>query len=438
MTAESHPPLLFTPLPIGRGGLVLRNRIWLPAMVTWRGTEDGFVTPAVHDIYLRYALGGAGMIVLEATGVRDVRSGPLLRLSHDRFVPGLRALREEMREASDSLVIPQIIDFLKISTRKPTRAFIESMVKRGALPGATLDVSDAEFEASLGDVPSATRASGGTSATGTARPSRTSASEEIRQIPGFFAGAARRARDAGFDGVELHFAHAYTMASFLSVTNARSDAYGGSFENRMRLPREVIAAVRAEVGREFLLGCRYLGSEDILGEDGRILGNTLEDARRIGVELCRAGLDFLSISRGGKFEDALQPPGGRGRLSLHRPQRPGLHPAPEEGPCRSEHAPRHGDPRSGAGRGLRGAGGHGGQDPHLRAGRVHTPRGASRPGRHGSGPPRRPRPAAKVARGPRPRRAGLRLLPLLRGRGPAPPGGDLHPLAEAAATTGSA
>jgi 2,4-dienoyl-CoA reductase-like NADH-dependent reductase (Old Yellow Enzyme family) len=78
----------------------------------------------------------------------------------------------------------------------------------------------------------------------------------------------------------------------------------------MRLAREVIAAVREAVGREFLVGCRYLGSEDVLGEDGLIHGNTLEDAQAIGVELARAGLDFLSISRGGKFEDARRPPVG--------------------------------------------------------------------------------------------------------------------------------
>jgi 2,4-dienoyl-CoA reductase-like NADH-dependent reductase (Old Yellow Enzyme family) len=83
-----------------QGGLGLKNRIWLPAMVTWRGTEDGFVTDAVREIYLRYAAGGAGMIVLEATGVRDVASGPLLRLSHDRFVPGLRACATSMRARS--------------------------------------------------------------------------------------------------------------------------------------------------------------------------------------------------------------------------------------------------------------------------------------------------------------------------------------------------
>ena len=108
--AQRSRSRLFQPFPIGKGGLVLPNRIWLPAMVTWRGTEDGFVTPSVREIYLRYALGGAGMIVLEATGIRDIASGPLLRLSHDRFVPGLKALRDEMRAVSDSVVIPQIID----------------------------------------------------------------------------------------------------------------------------------------------------------------------------------------------------------------------------------------------------------------------------------------------------------------------------------------
>jgi 2,4-dienoyl-CoA reductase-like NADH-dependent reductase (Old Yellow Enzyme family) len=100
------------------------------------------------------------------------------------------------------------------------------------------------------------------------------------------------------------------MASFLSVTNGRRDAYGGSFENRMRLPLEVVRAVREETGPDFIVGCRFLGSEDILGEDGVVRGNTLEEARLIAVELARAGIDVLSVSRGGKFEDARQPPVG--------------------------------------------------------------------------------------------------------------------------------
>ncbi len=126
-----------------------------------------------------------------------------------------------------------------------------------------------------------------------------------RVLPGLFADAAARAQEAGFDGVELHYAHAYTMASFLSALNQRHDGYGGARENRIRLPLEVYRAVRARVGRDFVVGCRYL-SEDCLPH-----GNSVEDAVFFGVELARAGMDFLSLSRGGKFEDAKQPKVGR-------------------------------------------------------------------------------------------------------------------------------
>lgn len=275
-------------------------------MVTWRGTEDGFVTASVREIYLRYALGGAGMIVLEATGVRDVRSGPLLRLSHDRFVPGLGALVAEMKAVSASLVVPQIIDFLKIATRKPTRTYLEESVARGRLPESVLGVTDAEFEGGLERFLPDPRARHDF-LHGYRQRIEDLELGEIRRIPGWFADAALRASKAGFDGVELHFAHAYTLASFLSATNGRTDRYGGSLENRLRLPLEVIAAVRDAVGPGFLVGARILGSEDILAEDGSIHGTRLEEARAIGVALARAGLDFLSVSRGGKFEDARQP-----------------------------------------------------------------------------------------------------------------------------------
>jgi len=301
--------LLFRPLPLGQGGLALPNRIWLPAMVTWRGTLDGFVTESVREIYLRYALGGAGAIVLEATGVRDVASGPLLRLSDDRFIPALASLVREMKAVSRALVLPQIIDFLKIARRKPTREFMEGLVRRGRLHERTLSLSDADFEARLDELLPEAR-DRRDFRFGYRQTVEDLDAAEIRRIPGWFAAAAGRAKRCGFDGVELHFAHAYTMASFLSVTNGRRDAYGGSFANRMRLPLELLAAVREEVGRDFLVGCRYLGSEDILGDDGVVRGNTVQDAAAIGVELARAGCDFLSISRGGKFDDAKQPPVG--------------------------------------------------------------------------------------------------------------------------------
>jgi 2,4-dienoyl-CoA reductase-like NADH-dependent reductase (Old Yellow Enzyme family) len=91
------------------------------------------------------------------------------------------------------------------------------------------------------------------------------------------------------------------MASFLSRTNTRADGYGGAIENRVRLPLEVFAAARKTVGQEYVIGCRYLAEECIEG------GNTVEDASYFGVEFARAGMDFISTSRGGKFDDAKQP-----------------------------------------------------------------------------------------------------------------------------------
>jgi 2,4-dienoyl-CoA reductase-like NADH-dependent reductase (Old Yellow Enzyme family) len=125
---------------------------------------------------------------------------------------------------------------------------------------------------------------------------------ELPQVlPDIFAGAARRAREAGFDGVELHYAHAYTMAGFLSALNNRNDGYGGPRENRVRLPLKVYRAARKQVGDDYVVGVRFLGDEVIAG------GNRVDDASYFGVEFARAGLDFLSISKGGKFEDAQQP-----------------------------------------------------------------------------------------------------------------------------------
>jgi 2,4-dienoyl-CoA reductase-like NADH-dependent reductase (Old Yellow Enzyme family) len=91
------------------------------------------------------------------------------------------------------------------------------------------------------------------------------------------------------------------MASFLSARNTREDGYGGSRENRVRLPLEVFREVRRTVGDDYTVGARFLGDEVIEG------GSGLEDAIYFGREFARAGFDFLSISKGGKFEDAKQP-----------------------------------------------------------------------------------------------------------------------------------
>jgi 2,4-dienoyl-CoA reductase-like NADH-dependent reductase (Old Yellow Enzyme family) len=134
-----------------------------------------------------------------------------------------------------------------------------------------------------------------------------------RVLPGLFARAAARAERAGFDGVELHYAHAYTMASFLSALNTREDGYGGPRPDRVKLPLEVYRAVRETVGPRFVVGCRFLGEECISG------GNTAEDAAWFGAAFARAGMDYLSLSRGGKFEDAKQPRVGWARYPYTGP-----------------------------------------------------------------------------------------------------------------------
>ncbi|HEX6046955.1 MAG TPA: hypothetical protein VFZ22_20870, partial [Pyrinomonadaceae bacterium] len=95
----------------------------MPAMVPWRATEDGFVTQQNLDWYGRFAEGRPAVLVVEATGVRDIPSGPLLRIGNDRFIAGLRKLVDVVREASagETLLFIQIIDFLSVK-RRPERA----------------------------------------------------------------------------------------------------------------------------------------------------------------------------------------------------------------------------------------------------------------------------------------------------------------------------
>src|SRR5258707_787824 len=113
-------------VPIRYGACVARARSWVPAMVPWRSVEDGFVTPEILDWYGRLADGRPGVLVVEATGIRDVPSGPLLRIGDERFVPGLRQLVEVVRERSggETRLFVQIIDFLGIRRRQEKEKYL--------------------------------------------------------------------------------------------------------------------------------------------------------------------------------------------------------------------------------------------------------------------------------------------------------------------------
>jgi len=302
--------------PLHRGRLRLAQRTWVPAMVPWRSNEAGEVTDDVLAWYERFAEGRPGAIVIEATGIRDVPSGPLLRIGDDRCIPGLSELAATVRRASggQTRVLIQIIDFLQIRRRPDPARYLGTFLaitdehrERLAMDGAT----DVEVRTRLLELPhdalAAVLSPRELEALDYGFRERVTDTDlpHIRslpqQLPGLFAAAARRAEMAGLDGVELHYAHAYTMASFLSATNTREDGYGGGRRQRVRLPLEVYAAVRAAVSDKFLVGCRFLADEIIAG------GSDVDDARFYALELARAGMDFLSLSRGGKFDDAKQP-----------------------------------------------------------------------------------------------------------------------------------
>ena len=244
---------LFSPLTLRT--MTVPNRLVLPAMVTRLSGEDGVVNDDIRARYVRYAEGEVGLIVVEAMAVHGAKSGPLLRINSDEFKPGLTDLARRCHDAGPGKVVPQIIHFLKIS-RSGWRQTIDMLSAR-----------------------------------------------EIDDIVDAYGHAAVRARECGFDGVELHMAHAYTLSSFLSRLNPRRDAYGGTLENRLRLPVRVVERVRQSVGEDFPIGVRFLGEECIRN------GYTPVEAGPIAVRLARAGVDYISLSAGGKFEDARHIPG---------------------------------------------------------------------------------------------------------------------------------
>lgn len=250
MTFDANGSLLFTPIDLGP--LHLANRIVLPAMVTRLSGEDGNVNDAIVDRYVRYAQGEPGLMVVEAMAVHSAKSGPLLRASASEFVPGLRRLTDACRAVSPTRTAAQIIHFLKI-----------------ARSGWRQKVTDLSLE-------------------------------DLDRIVEDYGEAAARVREAGFDAVELHMAHAYTLSSFLSRYNTRHDEYGGrSLEKRLRLPTRVLRRVRERVGADYPIGIRYDGEEAI--KDGYSVG----EASAIAQRFADIGVEYLSLSAGGKFEDAI-------------------------------------------------------------------------------------------------------------------------------------
>ena len=244
---------LFSPLTIK--GCTFPNRILRTAMVSRLAAEDGSVSNAIKERYRREAMGGPGAIIVEAAVVLPSRSSYNLRISDDSFIPQLREVANVIRAENPEVKVGiQVMHFLKLS-RSGWRQKVEDF-----------------------------------------KP------EELKIIVTQHVDAAKRAVAAGFDFIELHMAHAFTLSSFLSLVNKRTDEYGGrSLEDRLRLPTEVYQAVRNEVGKGFPLGIR------INGEDFTIEGTTSQQSTRIAKRFAELGADYINVSAGDRFEDAPTP-----------------------------------------------------------------------------------------------------------------------------------
>lgn len=252
---------LFTPAKIGT--CEIPNRLIVPAMVMNLCTEDGMIT----ERYIKYieekAKGGWGMVITEDYAVNENAKGY-------KYIPGL--YNDEQIEGNKKLTetIHQYDTKLFCQMYHPGRQSKHD-VNGNVQPIAPSAMKDPFCM----DLP------------------REITVDEIHQIVKDFGSTARRAKEAGFDGVEIHAAHGYLISSFLSpFTNKRVDEYGGCFENRTRILDEIYACIRENVGKDFPVQVRVSANEYLLG------GRTEADTYQLVRHLDELGVDAIHVSNG--------------------------------------------------------------------------------------------------------------------------------------------
>ncbi|HON58220.1 MAG TPA: FAD-dependent oxidoreductase [Smithella sp.] len=253
-------PHLFSEIAIN--GMTLKNRAVMPPMGTGYGNADGTVTDRLVAYLARRAQGGTGLIITEICAV-DPRGRGLptqIGIWKDDFIAGLACIPRELHRYGAKVALQ-----LHHAGRETFEAVIGMKPEApSAIPSAVLGQSCEAMSP-----------------------------ERIAEMVERFAQAARRAREAGFDGVELHGAHGYLLNQFLSpFSNHRDDAYGGSEENRKRFVLETIRAVRKSVGGDYPVWIRVSADEMIRG------GYDLSFMRRFAPQMVEAGVDAIHCSVG--------------------------------------------------------------------------------------------------------------------------------------------
>ncbi len=265
---------LFSPITLGP--VTLPNRIVIAPMCQYTA-EDGLPTDW-HLIHLGHmAFSGAGALIIEATAVEDI----------GRITPGCLGLWSDATEAALDRVIKSVRTYAtpmpimiqlghagrKASSRRPWEGGSLLLPEDGGWrpigPSAVPQLPDEPAPVEM------TRA-------------------DMDRVRDAFVSAVKRSIRIGFDGIELHAAHGYLMHQFLSpLSNRRTDAYGGSLENRMRYPLEVFDAMRAAVAPNMTLGVRISAIDWVDG------GQTIEDSIAFTLALKARGCDFIHVSSGG-------------------------------------------------------------------------------------------------------------------------------------------
>ncbi len=252
--------------PISFGSVTLKNRVGMAPMTLGYESKDGSISPESTDFWRERAKGGVGMIVVDAVTVdpKVPYLGHTMTLGDDRLIPSFRAFTDEMHKYG-AKVFPQIMH-----------------------PGPE-SISWTYGVKPVGPSPYFN---------GFGKDIRELTITEIESIIEMFGDAAKRAKEAGCDGMQLHCAHAYMLAgSFLSpLRNKRTDKYGGSLDGRATFVMEVIANIKEKVGNDFPILMRISGDERVQG------GNTLTDMLYYVKQFEKAGVHAFEISGATQYE----------------------------------------------------------------------------------------------------------------------------------------
>jgi 2,4-dienoyl-CoA reductase-like NADH-dependent reductase (Old Yellow Enzyme family) len=294
-------PTLFTPLKIR--DVTLRNRIIVAPMCQYSTAHDGPLIGALTDYHVvtlgHYALKGAAVVFIEATGVQaNGRISPNCPgLWSDAQIPGVRRVSEFIKGQGGLSAIQLAHAGRKSSTIAP---WLSARLKRLSTR-ADLDVGGwpKNVVGPTGNDPWDQKT---TEQDSGYWPPREMTKEDIAEAVQAFADSAARAVKAGIDIIEIHGAHGYLIHQFLSpITNRRTDEYGGSFENRTRFLREVITKTRSAIPEGMPLFLRLSSTEWMEETDlGKSLGSwDVESTIKIAKDLPALGVDLLDVSSGG-------------------------------------------------------------------------------------------------------------------------------------------